>query len=109
MLDDGQAQTGSSHLATARLVNSIEPLENTRQFLFWNADAGVLHRDLQDFVAIDMAGYQDRTAGLAVFNRIIHQVDNCLLDQRGIDRRVQVVGAGEVDAYVFGAGFVGTG
>src|SRR5260370_37826954 len=46
MLDDAQAQPGSSELAASGLVHAIEALENPRQVLLRNAHPSIGH--LQD-------------------------------------------------------------
>src|SRR5208337_503575 len=45
MLDDGEAQAGAAHGARSRFVNAIEALEDARQVLGWDSDAGVADQD----------------------------------------------------------------
>ena len=61
VLDDRQTQPGAAELAAARLVDAVEPLEDARQVVARDADAGVGDLDA-GFVVIAEAGHRDRAA-----------------------------------------------
>ncbi|MNY80522.1 hypothetical protein D3C86_2216040 [compost metagenome] len=44
---NGQPQTGASHVAGAGFIHPVEPVEDPAQIFFGDADAVVLHFNLQ--------------------------------------------------------------
>jgi hypothetical protein len=93
VLDDSQAQTGAAQLATATLVNHVESLEDARDMLLWDAATGVL--DVDGNVLVLLTDFDIYLAALvAVFDGVIHEVDDRLLQQRRVDPGLNVFGAG---------------
>ena len=128
LLDHGQADAQPALGAGQRAVALGEQVEDAREQIGRDADAGVA--DADDGVALVEAGVQlDPAARLGVLGRVVEQVDDDLLepdrvglelDRRGFDREAKLVPSlvdegpddlrrrtddrGEVDAAGAGAG-----
>jgi len=78
VFDDGKPETSAAQLATARLIDAIKSLEDARQVLFPDADAGVAHSQRQPAVKSPRAKPNLR-ALTRIFHRIIEKVVENLL------------------------------
>jgi hypothetical protein len=78
-----QSQTGSAHAAAAGLVHPVETLEQPRQMLLRNTDAMILDTD-NHLRILSTGSQQNRTLRLTVFNGVIQQIGDRLLDEGGI-------------------------
>ena len=83
VLDDRQPEYGATERAAAALVDPVKPLEKSRQMGRLDAAPLVLHRDLQrglaGIVRSQAGRHADRVVGLAGLDRVVDQVDQCLL------------------------------
>ena len=80
VLDDGQPQSGATEDATARLVHTVKPLEQSRQMFFGNAVAVIFDVDRQGAVLTHDV-YFDAAAVVAVFGGIVDQIDQSLFQE----------------------------
>ena len=84
-LADRQAQAHAAMLARIRLVHLGERIEQPRQDLRIDADAGVAHFETQAHrirVGIDQTDFDHDLAALGELERVRHQVDQQLLQSR---------------------------
>ena len=95
MLDDGEPQSGATLCPRTGLIDSEEPLEDTIQSLGWNPGAIVLdtHTDLA--IAIERATHLNATIGAAIFDGIVHEIDDHLFEETWV--RLNLDGIGNVD------------
>src|SRR5579883_1359844 len=95
VFDDGEAEAGAAEFARASLVDPVEALEQAGQILFWDADARILHGNL-DFLAtiVDdrMRGDRNGPTRRGVFQGIIEQVRNDLVHRFGVAEHFDAVG-----------------
>src|SRR5262249_38875724 len=70
-----EAEPGSSHLAGARLIGSVEPLAKMRKVIGLNANSCISNREVNGLVIRDpIDGYT--TSGLVILNGVVDQ-DQC--------------------------------
>ena len=90
MLDDGEAEACSPKLAAAGAIHAIEPLKDSWQESLVDAAAFVGDGD-RDLLARWRCGFlrgdanPHRAAHVAVFDGIVDEVDQRLLQQRRVD------------------------
>src|SRR5271165_5040241 len=73
MLGDGQAQTGSTHLARTCNIHAVKALKNPGLLRLWNPDTGVGNRE-HHFAAFDARTDHDSPAGRSVLDRVVQQI-----------------------------------
>ena len=78
VLHDREAEPGAAEFTTARLVRAVESLENARHVGLANADAFIGDADV-NAVAFHLRAHRDGAAALRIFDRVIEQVVNDLL------------------------------
>src|SRR5947208_731445 len=88
MFYNRQAEPGSAHLAAPRFIRPVKPLENPGQIIGANSNPlvgnGESHRSLDR-----LSAEEDGAAGFGIFNGIIEEVVDQLLNPRfvGLERR----------------------
>src|SRR6185436_3172927 len=80
---DGEPQSSTSRLPGSPAVRSIEPFEDPRQMFGRNAAAGVLHHK-RSCAALPARFDRDPAAAAGVAQRVLHEVDEDLLERRPI-------------------------
>ena len=86
VLDNGESEAGAALLARAGLVHAVEALENAFEGFRRYARAVILNGDL-DLPAVQRApAHGDGAVGAAVFDGVVHEVAEDLLQAVG-DRR----------------------
>src|SRR5580658_3512575 len=108
VLDDGKAQAGAAQGARSRFVDAVEALEDARQILGRDADAGVSDQDVDLSVPgshLDL----DFTARPVELDGVIKQIDKDLLQPKLManDRYVVQFFAQQPDALQARGGFHG--
>ena len=79
MLDDGKTQSRSAHVAAASLVHAVKALEQARDMLLRDADAGIL--DVEQHLILHMLHLDKHLAAFQrVLDGVVDQVDEQLLD-----------------------------
>lgn len=78
MLENGQAQSGSSFLSGLRSINPVKTFGDSRQVGGRNALAGILHLQSDAFVSLRMNLKRDGASGRCIGNGIIYEVNQNL-------------------------------
>ena len=98
VLDDGKPKAGAADFTAARLVDPKEPLENSGLVFLGNAGSVIPHPDLNLTVA-SKGRHLNRLFFGAVFNGVVHQVDQGLLQQGDVHLDDDIRGAVEFQAH----------
>ena len=102
VLHDREPQARAAELPAAGLVDAVEPLEEPWQVLGLDATALVADGDDHGWAAAGRFGLDadrdpDRAARIAVFDGIVNEVDQCLLQERCVDLSLDVRIAGDIE------------
>ena len=83
VFNDSQSQTSAAEFTATGLVHHVKTLEYPIQVIFWNTATSVLYRDI-DLVSLALDIDLNRFSFRTVLHRIVDQIDNRLLQKRGI-------------------------
>lgn len=89
-LHDGKAKTSSARVARPRFINPIKPLEHVRKRVKWNSCPVIRYFD-NDFAILHAQTYSNRAALLSVFDRIVNEIHEDLLQVRAIAIEVNAI------------------
>src|SRR5262249_5231830 len=80
VLDDGEAQTRAAGLTRARLIHTVEPLEDSGLILRHDPDSRVLNVYGDESVVESVRSPLCTAANRRILDRVVDQIDHNLLD-----------------------------
>jgi hypothetical protein len=83
VLHDGEPEACAAQCPRAGLVHPVEALEDAAQIGWRDSDAGVPHPHCKQ-VGVALDGYVYAAARIGVFDRVVEQVEQDLLDGCGV-------------------------
>src|SRR5690606_26648066 len=83
-LDDRQPHAGSL-LASVATFDAVEHIEDTPSFFLWNARPAIRDVDLHLIVLCPSNLHLERHPRRGELRRVLHDVEQSLLDERGVD------------------------
>ena len=85
-LDIRKSQPKALCIVPVSRVNTIELFKDLLEIFFLYTDTCVSDRQVKKVIIIpSLHIYVERTIGTAVFNSIIHQIEDCILEMHLID------------------------
>jgi len=91
MLDDCKTESGPPQAAAARLIDPVKPFEQPVEMFLGDPAAEILYPDGE--LVIELSHLDHHAAlHLAVLDGVGQQVDDCLLQQRRVNPRLQLLG-----------------
>src|SRR5262249_15165632 len=91
VFDDGQSESGAAGFARTRLVHAVKALEDAGQVFGWDARPRVAH--LYRLTIFGVYGeHCDGAAGVIEFDRVVHEVDQNLIEPPPVGVDVEIFG-----------------